>query len=295
MASDIALKSISAGLMLVFGMVGGLSPTFCEHVAPKWVASLADAFSSGVLLSVGTCHMLGDGSSGVDEQWGKAITQTFKPKCAADPDDDDCDSFPAGLMLFLVGIFLMFYVHAIGSHKHDHHARQVSRNTGELAVGLNGSRTPFTPTSTAETADSTTTGGCGTLMAVSTHSIIEGVAVGAATSSALGFFVLLHKYFAAFAVGASLLPQRRALLKYMGIVFFGLTGPVSAVAGMIAAKDLDGVWSEALSCTAGGTLVAVAFMDMLLPSLDRSPDLKWLLLLSASIGAAAMTFIAIWT
>jgi len=165
-------------------------------------------------------------------------------------------------------------------------------NTAELAVGLNASQTPF---AAAAPSDDSMAGGCGTLLGVSTHSTIEGVAVGAASSAALGFFVILHKYFAAFAVGSSLLPQRKAWLKYSGVTFFGLTGPVSVVAGMIASNDLEDVWSDALQCTAAGTLVAVAFMDMLLPSLERSPQLRWWLLLSATIGAAAMAFIAIWT
>jgi len=340
------LKILAASLMLLAGLGGGWSPQcLLTRIPSEWIA-VSDAMSGGVLLSVAFCHMLSESAHSLDD-WGIRARASMGA-CSLDEDgelDAQCEPFPAGLALALLG--LLVTVAISGGRPHDHKsqddafaplpltgsptqaglspvvlgaaddaAEDEAEDDGERGSMVVSKAAPSAaqskPAQTEPGIDAillevlqpvlgplvsecgvSSTAGFGTLVAMSVHSTIEGLAVGASSTAELGFFVLLHKYCASFVVGSGLRLQEAKCRKRC-IMAFALSGPASVLLGMLYVSLLPGPTAGALSCFAAGTLIAIALTDMLLPSLQRHPERSLMMVSASAVGAGCMTLLAVW-
>lgn len=116
------------------------------------------------------------------------------------------------------------------------------------------------------------------ILALSTHTLFEGVAVGLQTDAQnlINFFlgVLVHECFIAFAVGVSLAKQtiKRRISVLLGVMF-SLTVPVGMVIGMAIGHTsgfVAAVSSAILQAFAAGTFIYVIFLEVLPPEISNT-------------------------
>eukprot|EP01127_Copromyxa_protea_P005212 TRINITY_DN1511_c0_g1_i1.p2 TRINITY_DN1511_c0_g1~~TRINITY_DN1511_c0_g1_i1.p2 ORF type:complete len:239 (-),score=55.91 TRINITY_DN1511_c0_g1_i1:51-767(-) len=153
---------------------------------------------------------------------------------------------------FLVGIIIPFFVERIlVTHSHSHSG--------------------FFKDDDEEAPARSTIGVYLLMLMLSIHSFIEGIALGvqnnAAGTSTVLWAIVAHKFFAAFALGVSLVKGNvpvRQLIQI--IVFFSLTTPVGAGLGLGLSSvlgNLQSLAAESVKAIASGTFVYVALMEVL--------------------------------
>ena len=143
--------------------------------------------------------------------------------------------------------------------------------------------------------------GWATLVGLSTHSVVEGVAAGAvadpASAGAVVLAIACHKGFAAFANASVNLPMMQQHDKCNSwvilVIWFAVSGPLGMIIGMAVSDDLDGVGTAVVTALAAGTLLSVGVSEMLLPSFQDEAALGWKIF-SASTSMLAMSLLAVW-
>lgn len=274
----VAFKLLSALLFLVLGLVGGFLPLKISKLS-QVAMHVAYAFAGGILAAVAVVHMLGDASGDLEDA-GTAFAKFFP---FVDPDDAD---FPLGNALFLIGFFLICSIeallhHKLGAHAYDHSGHGEDQLMAKEGGGANA-------------------GGWATLVGLSIHSVVEGVAAGAVDDATQAAFVVLaiavHKGFAAFANGSVNLPLvdrgQRGLWIAL-VVWFGISGPLGMIVGLVLSADLDGTGTAIVTALAAGTLLSVGVTEMLLPAFKDAKCLAWKLF-AASMSMLAMSLLAVW-
>eukprot|EP00931_Biecheleriopsis_adriatica_P006938 TRINITY_DN108281_c0_g1_i1.p1 TRINITY_DN108281_c0_g1~~TRINITY_DN108281_c0_g1_i1.p1 ORF type:complete len:291 (+),score=58.36 TRINITY_DN108281_c0_g1_i1:42-914(+) len=285
-----ALVAVAALIYFLTALAGGLAVIYISGLSLRW-KQLCNALAGGVLIGVALCHMLADSLEGV-ESWGKAISKAL----GGDPDD----AYPIGLALAGCGFFLVVGLeYLLGGHSHGE-----SHSTEKKAQGMEAleSGSECTSDESEVAADGGDGGivGIATLVGLTIHSLIEGVATGAAESddtlSVLVLAVVLHKGFAAFAVSTSLveLRKRRKALWWALVVFFALTSPVGIAIGAILTSQFPPTLSAFLQCLAAGTLLAVGIGDMIYPAFEDIGVWKRRKLFAAVFGFFSMALLAVW-
>lgn len=110
------------------------------------------------------------------------------------------------------------------------------------------------------------------LVLLSVHSFIEGIALGVQNDAqgtwAVMWAIVAHHFFAAFALGVSLLKGGASSKWFFQMVtFFSLTPPVGGILGMAVnlsfESGLAGFLSEAFKAIAAGTFIYVALMEVI--------------------------------
>ncbi|XP_076443730.1 zinc transporter ZIP1-like [Babylonia areolata] len=128
------------------------------------------------------------------------------------------------------------------------------------------------------------------VMALSLHSVFEGLAVGLQTSTGqvLGIFaaLVLHKSILSFSIGMSLVQSRLSLrVCVRTILFFALTAPVGVAVGIIityfGASTTSDLADGILTGMASGTFLYMTFFEVLPAEFNNAHDrlLKLLMLL----------------
>ena len=143
--------------------------------------------------------------------------------------------------------------------------------------------------------------GWATLVGLSIHSVVEGVAAGAvadpASAGAVVLAIACHKGFAAFANASVNLPMMqqhdRRNSWVILVIWFAVSGPLGMIIGMAVSDDLDGVGTAVVTALAAGTLLSVGVSEMLLPSFQDEAALGWKIF-SASTSMLAMSLLAVW-
>lgn len=141
------------------------------------------------------------------------------------------------------------------------------------------------------------------LMALSLHSVFEGLAVGLQVNpgQVLGIFaaLVLHKSILSFSIGMNLVQSRLSTAVCVkSILFFSLTAPVGVAVGMVM-TDLwetetsylvDGI----LQGVASGTFLYISFFEVLPAEFNSSHDrmLKLLMLLLGYSTVTAILFLS---
>mmetsp|Transcript_41729 Transcript_41729/g.65308 ORF Transcript_41729/g.65308 Transcript_41729/m.65308 type:complete len:320 (+) Transcript_41729:147-1106(+) len=139
------------------------------------------------------------------------------------------------------------------------------------------------------------------LLALSFHSVMEGLGLGAAPDKDLfGIFIAImgHKWLAAFSLGSiiykSCTPGAFASL----MTVFSLATPVGAICGMLLVNQNEGSVAQGV-CTAlaAGTFLHVAAMEVIPQELhnNRHGERRYLKLLSMVIGFVAFTCLVLVT
>merc|ERR1712048_1340292 len=193
----------------------------------------------------------------------------------------------------LMGFLLITIIETLLHHKlgNSFHAGEAPAHK-QIEQGLTHAEVAASPESIS--------GGWATVVGLSIHSIVEGVATGAGNDAgAVGFVVLAiicHKGFAAFAVGSANLSLWRAQKRMLwaGLVtWFALTGSVGILVGMAASADLEGQATAAVTAVAAGSLLSVGITEMLMPALS-DPKCIGVKLALATTSTCAMSLLAVW-
>lgn len=286
-----ALLLGSAALCFAFAMSGVAAVKLMAAISPKWM-QLCSAFAGGVLVAVSLCHMVADNQEDL-EPWGNAINRAL----GGDPNE----AFPVGMVLAGLGFFgIIVLEQMVGEHDHSNDDPESDRPESDLESNTSSVSAPGSKQKGESVAlqGNSTFAGVSTLVGVTIHSIIEGVAMGASQSDfALGLLtlaVLCHKFFATFAVASSLQGTGGQALWWGVCTLQAATGPLGMLVGAIASADLDGKASAALQCTAGGTLLAIGITHMLIPALEDTGVWKKRKSFAAILAFVAMGSLAIW-
>jgi len=288
----------SIAVLLLFGLVGGFAPLKVSQLSQSSV-DIAYAFAGGILAAVAVVHMLDD-AGGELEASGQAFAQALG--------GGDDAVFPMANTLFMVGFFAILSVeatlhHKVGGHAHGNSNEQSAPQVETGAPAETG-ETELLPESSQSQDEkgSSATGGWATLVGLSIHSVVEGVAAGAIPSedqAALGAVVLAiacHKGFAAFAVGSVNLPminQGKRNLWNALVVWFAVSGPLGMLIGMAASENLDSTGTAVITALAAGTLLSVGVTEMLLPAFKDGEALG-VKIFAACFSMLAMSLLAVW-
>lgn len=135
-------------------------------------------------------------------------------------------------------------------------------------------------------------------MALSLHSVLEGLALGAqqsihATKNVL-IAIAAHKGLAAYALGASLVDSKADSFRYLLVAGgFSAASPFGIMVGYALSEVGSSVVAASLSALASGTFLYVAAMEIIPTELEASENILSKLIVMF-IGFGAMSTLAIW-
>ena len=262
----ITLLVLSGGIFVV-GMIGGYIPLYREWSLDK--LNLMVAFGGGTLLAAALFLMLPEGWEHIEEGMPWAEVEPGFVAAAA----------------IMIGFLLMYLLENLAlphlGHEHEEHlghgdAEHAAESTSERAVHQ--------------------IGGLSAFIALSMHTLIDGVALGTAVTGgedfALGGLVFLaiifHKMPAAFSLTSALKADNYSNSRALSyLVIFNAMVPVGAILAFVVLFGLP-VWLlGAMLCFSAGTFIHVATSD-LLPVIHRQHSGKQLLSGVVVLGALFM-------
>ena len=265
-AAFITLLVLSAGIFIV-GMIGGYIPLYREWSVDK--LSLMVAFGGGTLLAAALFLMLPEGWEHVEE---------------GVPWTDVEPGFVVAVAI-TVGFLLMYLLENLAlphlGHDHEEHLG----HSGEAHAAESASERAVHQV-----------GGLSAFIALSMHTLIDGIALGTAVTGgedfALGGLVFLaiifHKMPAAFSLTSALKADNYSnstALTYL--IIFNAMVPVGAILAFVVLFGLP-VWLlGAMLCFSAGTFIHVATSD-LLPVIHRQHSGKVLLSAVVVLGVLFM-------
>ncbi len=273
MGELLGLKLLAIIVIFGAGMLGGLLPwrvtgTGRNDVYLGW----GNAFAGGVLLAAGLIHLLGDAAEGFADLWPAA-------------DYPWAFTIAAGAFLLILGIERV--VPSVSRVPAGSAALGSDPESDSIVQASEGSdRYPYL-----------------LLAALSVHSVITGMALGAQSSLA-GFLVIIlavlaHKSAAGFALGVSLhrigTDRSRARALVAG---FSIMTPVGIVLGTGISALLDSTGEqlfEALfDALAAGAFIYIASLDIIREEFIPARDDRRVRWLWATLGLILMAVLAIW-
>lgn len=262
----ITLLVLSGGIFVV-GMIGGYIPLYRQWSIDK--LSLMVAFGGGTLLAAALFLMLPEGWEHIEEGM---------PWADVEPGFVTAAAITFGfLLMYLIGNLALPHL----GHEHE---------------GRLGHSAPVHTTAPASERAVHQTGGLSAFIALSMHTLIDGIALGTAVTGgedfALGGLVLLaiifHKMPAAFSLTSALKADNYSnstALTYL--VIFNAMVPVGAVLAFVVLYGLPMWLLGAMLCFSAGTFIHVATSD-LLPVMHRQHSGKLLLSGVVVLGALFM-------
>ncbi|NQX89489.1 MAG: ZIP family metal transporter [Halioglobus sp.] len=279
--SVVELKLLLLALILFSGWLGGLIPLYGARARSPRFLSLGNAFAAGIFLGIGLIHMLGDAS----ETWRTSLAT------------------PYPMALLLAGtafLFLLWFEH-VALQGHLHHAVHAP---GGVIADFDHAEHSLAAVAEKHPPQSSPYRlyPYALIVALSIHSFIAGITMGAQTSlsSVLLIFLAIaaHKSTAGFALGVSLarngIPRRRSL-RLIGL--FALMTPCGIVVGLAITSALDGraqtLFQALFLSLAAGTFIYIAAFDILRDEFFQPGPhaTKWIL---TAVGYALMGLLAVW-
>ena len=283
------VKLASAAATLIVGWVGVALPwTMQKHTR---ALSLANMLASGVMLGGGLIHLLPDAAEQLSEAWKGT-------------------EYPFANLLFVAGLLLPLVVESLLGTSHgdaawvalSHHAdaqplwgAPASRNAALHQRGpadfVGGSDTAPSSSDNDELGgkpagvigrprrrEARLSSALLLLCALSFHSVLEGLAQGAASSvedtAVLMGAILLHKGLAGFSLGCLL--AESGLTRWSGLLLgllFASATPLGTLLGMAVTYEEGGATSACAVAMAGGSFTFVALLEILPRELhSHSPD-----------------------
>lgn len=291
MQDVVVFKLVSIFWIWALGFAGGILPYFIQQTN-QTLMSILNCFSAGVFLAGGFLHLLASaGSNPGLERWSTM--------------DDGRYAFPYAEMFCSLGFLAVFYVeqwaHAIQEHmkarmsrsfpskeyeddnddpllQHTYHAPVMNGKNPTVAIVL--------------------------FIALSFHSILEGLGIGAQSKSAWSIFmaIVVHKGLAAFALGSGFLRTGLDRNTFVATMFaFSCMSVLGILGGWIILADEDAEEAAASGiclALASGTFIYVAVMEVLPAEFAHTPGhdpTKQRKLLALGLGYAIFGIMAKWT
>ena len=258
---SLAVKAVASIVLFLTAYGGVMLPWVLKRPSMGTPLSLANMFSAGVMLGAGLLHLLPDAVEEIETE------------------------FPWANFLFAVGLLLPLAIEKMALERDgnfDGKALMVRHSSSALTAtdpesSSDGSNPEQEPDSHhkrhSHNLGSLASGRLGPVLvllaALSFHSVLEGLAQGAATSLTMSaellVVIMLHKGLAAFALGCvflkSELPRQRASL--FGVAF-ALATPLGIVVGLALHAGLEGVvWVAYCNALASGSFCYVALLEVL--------------------------------
>mmetsp|Transcript_17058 Transcript_17058/g.53266 ORF Transcript_17058/g.53266 Transcript_17058/m.53266 type:complete len:282 (+) Transcript_17058:100-945(+) len=263
-----------AGLGVVLPSQWVLSPVF---------SSMANVFIGGLIISTAFVHLLGE---------------------AVESDTD----FPWSCVLCGAGYLGMLSLETFANQG----LTKASRNgyddidTEELrphVLSIDDESSCLEPDATTHVAivpHSHVDGAFAATVALSVHSVGDGVAIAVQSSQrrlmAVGLAVLAHKFFASYALGTMLAqprPQPRGSGRFYGLLFV-LATPLTIVASLFLGFDAQGSGMQRASAACAGSLLYVGLHEILFPHMDSPIIPQNTKLVALWLGFAVMSLLALW-
>jgi len=303
-------KLISGLVIWLLGFLGGILPLAVRDLGST-IRSVLNMLAAGIFLSGSLCHLLPDAS---ENRELSSLSCRLAGKTSEDEggSSSSCSEnyilacFFCGVGYLLI-LFLELFAHELqkfitrdDDHRHSHHEqtpllintpRSVDAETGDLECSGN------------SVAHAHVDGMLGEFrllsgvvyIALSFHSIMEGVAIGAQPVAAWNIFVAIiaHKSLAAFALGLEFVTHgvgaRRLLLC---IILFSCMTPFGIFLGWLTLNgdNVESLTSGVFTALSSGTFLYVATMEIIPQELqDRKHQfLKNLALCVGFVGFGAL-------
>ena len=135
-------------------------------------------------------------------------------------------------------------------------------------------------------------------LALSLHSVLEGLALGAQQTIDASKDVLIaiaaHKGLAAYALGASLVDSQASASRFWKVIgIFSVASPIGILVGFGLSEVSKGIGAASLSSLASGTFLYVAMMEII-PGELSNPEHIASKMAVLFLGFGAMSTLAIW-
>ena len=264
-------RIVSALLTFAVACVGVILPLVCMRSRPV-ALSLARMLSVGVMLGGGLLHLLPDAASDVAEAGVE---------------------FPLAYLCFAIGLLMPLAVESL-LLGHESPAQSWEGLPSKVTVdglemdephGPLRREMPFAPAMVL-------------LLALSFHSVLEGLAQGSArtleTGSIILFAIITHKGLAALALGTTFLDARLSYrtIAILGLLF-ALATPFGILIGVFLGTAFGGLLAACLVAAAGGSFTFVALLEVLPRELSaRGPPTIASKLGLLAVGFGMMTVLA---
>jgi len=326
------LKGVSALVLLVIALVGGLLPLCLQGAVDE--ASKAQSFmrtgnalAGGILLAAALVHMLPDAAENLEEL-GVQLKHWFRPGA-----DGAFPLAPTVAGLFFLAIALMevslkrLTLHEVESL----HEKEAAEEEGEYIafeasplektrtwpaagspprnLAADSSQKPMSRLYQRTSVEcvavklqdrSNSAAGAFLLLMLAIHSLLEGISIGAQVHSATFLSIFLavsaHKGLAAFALGSKLLgdsPAENRSNLYRGIFLFGICSPLGIMGGAYLVDEVKGAGVGIVLSAATGTFLYISIPELLLPAFEGAKSSRSATT-AAVFGFAFMAFLAMW-
>ena len=279
-----SFKALAAFLTLAIAWAGVLLPIALRHLLNA--LSLARMLSVGVMLGGGLLHLLPDAA--------EELSAAFE--------------FPVAYLLFALGLLLPLAVESLllapdaAKAMHAVHAREQWADLPDLSGDVGPPAAPDDVAHGEVRRDMPLSTAMVLLLALSFHSLLEGLAQGTARTYETGLVLLLailaHKGLAAFALGCLFLDARLSFGTSAALgLLFALATPTGIVVGMAlpAKGPIGALVASSFEAAAGGSFTYVALLEVLpreLRSRSSSVSIAAKLAMLA-IGFGAMAALAL--
>ncbi len=297
--SLVALKAGSALLLFLCAWLGAELPFYLQRhrgtaASSVRVLSLCNMLAAGVMLGAGALHLLPDAGEEIRE---------------AVPSSE----YPWAHALFVLGLIGPLAIEELtrdsqrqkfgrlsgGEKPMAHLTYQIAGGPAAALDNSSSGADLLEPTPHARLSELPLTSAFVLLAALSFHSLLEGLAQGAAPTEAesieLLLVILLHKGLAGFALGSTLMcaaPRSRVAL----ILTFAAATPLGVLVGMLldVHSGVGGLVPASLTALAAGSFCYVALLEVLPRELSNLSVGKSAQLLLLGSGIAAMAGLAVW-
>lgn len=291
MVSLIVVKAVCVAALAGGVFLFGLLPILFTDVN-KGYLSLLVSFSGGVLLGTTLLHLLPEVSSAGD---------VFK--CAVGITTE----YPIAELIISIGFILILLIDKVAEEaqaEQDEETRPIISDTERERQASAGSsnggnalsdRSVTLNTKLAEPPK--TVGAYLLVMALAIHSILEGLAIGLATTVngtfTLFMAVVIHKVCLAFSLGLKLQQDGKSRFQYLtSLAVFALASPTGVIIGIVITKVLqaaDLLKAEfLLNALATGTFIYITFLEILAPEFNTHYVNQVFKVVAVTIGFAVI-------
>lgn len=262
-------KLTLAVAVFAIGWLGGRMVLGGETTGRGWFLSGGNAFAAGIFLGTGLIHVLGESAAAWrDLGWDYPIAFVLAAGAFC-------------LILLFEHVLLPDETHAmIHAHTGDPEAEGHGHRHGHDA-----DPSPYA-----------------LVVALSAHSVLAGLALGAqqllASTFMIALAILAHKGTAGLALGIRLARSGMALVRARRfLMLFALMTPLGILLGMASSgllrHNVGLVFDATVSALAAGTFLYIASIDMLQDEFLR-PGSRWAKWLWAVVGLAITAILALW-
>ena len=255
-------RIISIFALFVLALVGGLLPYFVRG-NPR-LLDILNCTAAGVFIAAGFMHLLHSASH------NEAVAEWSTI-------DDGKYAFPWPQFFCTIGFLATFYIEQFALCLQEKKTESSVEDKRESSMSPDVDfRESALEQKNGESNLADTAVGVVIYIALSFHSILEGIGIGAQPEAEWGIFlaVALHKGLAAFALGAKIFQASKKMTVFLvAMIAFALTAVIGILIGWALACDHSGVGTGIAVGLSSGTFIFVAFMELIPDAFGKRKDI----------------------